>query len=551
MAVKDKMNKDENQSLVNNEEEQLPGMKIPLQVRNQTIDLEELKLEKLKYPNIEATYLLKTDNGYELHTDNPEKLSRIITANKFEHDVKELLLDENELKTKIIRNKSDIIALKVAEKRKLEDLINNASKRQKTNEESKMNRKTRGYQVESTIKTRSKVNTRAARYKDDQHKEYKLKDDLEDGEQNLFGKYDDKEKEEEEEKDSDKGTITSSMKDEEEEEEYNSNDEDNKIVERNRKMIVIDPAVNDVMKLFELNMEDENSALKEFNDTFNAIKHSGLNLDKVRANLYLNVRTHYNLKDIPNIIMKMIGAYVNVGSNIGRLQKNVSDSITASKLSAIMRKCRITSESNNLLTLPKIALAFMPIVLRIRNVKRNDLQSQSDLIHVVYQDLSFAGCPIADKSGFRGYYEDMGLKLNAKRPKEKAVLSLCKKMRVDGKGEEEIKDACFAMLLAKKEKELEKRKSSKKKKDYEEDDEIEIEAFKTPYEWIEISKRGYEDDDFIHEFMKLAMLNVTSGRDTSIHTCLNEVKRIIVKCIITYLKDKSDPLSDLKDQYKI
>lgn len=103
-------------------------------------------------------------------------------------------------------------------------------------------------------------------------------------------------------------------------------------------------------------------------------------------------------------LMLILVCYCTIGNNVSKLVTKRVDVDIGRKVMQRIEQHRIVKKAQDQksLTLPRIAIAFMPELFIIRSYICEKLQSQtSSSIDVKYQDLSFSGCP--DINQLTGY----------------------------------------------------------------------------------------------------------------------------------------------------
>ena len=104
-------------------------------------------------------------------------------------------------------------------------------------------------------------------------------------------------------------------------------------------------------------------------------------------------------------------SYCHIGNNSSKLSKKRVDLSWAKKVLDRIDTLNIVKkgETKTSLTLPRIAISFMPELLAIRAHLAVNLQKQTTSgIDLMYQDLSFSGCTLINKiSGYEAFNKEM------------------------------------------------------------------------------------------------------------------------------------------------
>jgi len=210
-----------------------------------------------------------------------------------------------------------------------------------------------------------------------------------------------------------------------------------------------------------------------------AVAYDGFNLKKMRHNFFEKNSTLSSVSEDLGGMIALINcftAYAAIGNNIGKLKFKRTDTTVSQALMSTISgyKVEMRANSKDSLTLPRIAIAFMPQYFLFRKFILKDPQDQtSSVIKVVYKDQAFAGCQaISSLDGYKEYYEEfskMISKDNIKGPEKK-------KQKMDA---EEVKE-----------------QNAK---------------------WMGIATAGYNSDSGVHDLMRTAMNSVDNKTDAYKH----------------------------------
>jgi hypothetical protein len=153
-------------------------------------------------------------------------------------------------------------------------------------------------------------------------------------------------------------------------------------------------------------ISDEDKFLEMITLISDATVYEGFSPTKVRSNF---IGSHPDVKNYTQNLSMIFIAYARIGNNIGKLNQKRVDPVKATELMRAvealgMKKKAIKSDT---LTLPRMAIAFMPEYLVFRKNLMKDLQIQADTtLNVVYQDVAFAGCDqISSMVGYTEFYD--------------------------------------------------------------------------------------------------------------------------------------------------
>lgn len=144
-----------------------------------------------------------------------------------------------------------------------------------------------------------------------------------------------------------------------------------------------------------------------------ATEYEGFSAEKIRLKMINNAKTSF-------VLYKTLGiafvAYARVGNNVGKLAKKRTDIKMSLELVNSISEMGVVmkADKSDSLTLPRLAIAFMPEYLAFRKSGLIRLESQTGVtLDVEYQDLCFAGCDsINNKKGYPDYYDDFSRKIS-------------------------------------------------------------------------------------------------------------------------------------------
>jgi hypothetical protein len=109
-------------------------------------------------------------------------------------------------------------------------------------------------------------------------------------------------------------------------------------------------------------------------------------------------------------LMFCFSAYAYIGNNIAKLQHKRVDVDISKRLMQAVETMGVAKQgqNNDTLTLPRLAIAFMPEYLIYRKVIARDLQDQTEsTLAVVYKDIVFYGCKeIRDLAGYADFHKE-------------------------------------------------------------------------------------------------------------------------------------------------
>lgn len=143
--------------------------------------------------------------------------------------------------------------------------------------------------------------------------------------------------------------------------------------------------------------------LEEIKETEAACVYDGFNTEKIRKKFISNFN---DAETYAKSLIDCFIGYAHTAKNYDKLHKKRAGSEQAVRLyrKIAAMNVKINGElTNDSLTLPRIAIAFMPEYLLWRRVLAKKLTSHTDKISVDYQDIAFSGCEII--SSLTGYAE--------------------------------------------------------------------------------------------------------------------------------------------------
>jgi hypothetical protein len=186
-----------------------------------------------------------------------------------------------------------------------------------------------------------------------------------------------------------------------------------------------------------------------------AVKYLGFH-PKTTRRVFLQKRADpaENAKDL----LLIFTSYAHIGNNIAKLNRRRVDVDISSQVRDAVEDLNIVKveRTKEALTLPRLAIAFMPEYLLYRKFVTTDLQDQTDsTINVSYKDIAFAGCDlIRSMTGYEEFHKEFSSYIHNK-----------------GKGVE-ITDAAFLKSWSK---------------------------------WLKVAINGYRSDKEIHTAMSSAV----------------------------------------------
>lgn len=150
-----------------------------------------------------------------------------------------------------------------------------------------------------------------------------------------------------------------------------------------------------------------------------AIVYDGYKPSRIRSKF---IKKHDDKNVVAKDLIMCFSAYAHIGNNITKLQKRRVDVNTGAKLQAAVETMGVkkADRSRYGLTLPRIAIAFMPEYLMFRRFWAKDLQSQTaSSINVAYKDVAFAGCAaIRAMAGYPEYHEEFATYIFSGKPND-------------------------------------------------------------------------------------------------------------------------------------
>lgn len=145
----------------------------------------------------------------------------------------------------------------------------------------------------------------------------------------------------------------------------------------------------------------------DFYGMIDGLTYNGLDLNKIRKKIYSKDIT---VEESCDDVVCMLMAYMMIGNNTAKLtdkitSKSIGESIKLKLRSYDVRQRPSSSET---LTLPRIAIAFLPAYFLLRSFAESKLQKQtSSTIDVRFMDVAFCGVPeIWNKEGYSLFYSE-------------------------------------------------------------------------------------------------------------------------------------------------
>jgi len=138
------------------------------------------------------------------------------------------------------------------------------------------------------------------------------------------------------------------------------------------------------------------------------VKYEGFNSKLCRGAF---METGEDVEDIVKNMFLCFEAFAHIGNKITKLNVRRVDVIQAKKLMTFVENLGVKKSDRTAtgLTLPRIAIAFMPEYLLFRKFVTKGLQNQTDsAIDVIYKDTTFYGCETIRKiAGYEDFHKQM------------------------------------------------------------------------------------------------------------------------------------------------
>lgn len=148
------------------------------------------------------------------------------------------------------------------------------------------------------------------------------------------------------------------------------------------------------------------SVLRSVLDTvLESTKYNGLDLSAIRKNL---AKLSTNINERNARIATYLVIYSRCGTNSNKLRDKISNLSEGAKYIRIMSddQVRMKAERSDTLTLPRIAIAMLPVYLMVRKLRRDAFIKQVNVdLDVVYHDIVFCGVErIREMPGYMQFY---------------------------------------------------------------------------------------------------------------------------------------------------
>lgn len=152
-----------------------------------------------------------------------------------------------------------------------------------------------------------------------------------------------------------------------------------------------------------------------------ATKYSGFSAKKVRMN-FINSCPSAN-EYARDLILLLMG-FVRIANNVGKIQKKRENSKQAKKIQDLYsdKKFKTKAMTAEELTLPRLAIAFMPELLMVRTFLITDIQNQFETgLETRFADLQLAGsADIYSRPGYADFYKQMSAAIHKVAGKQNA-----------------------------------------------------------------------------------------------------------------------------------
>lgn len=183
------------------------------------------------------------------------------------------------------------------------------------------------------------------------------------------------------------------------------------------------------------NPETTNEIVKSIIILDHATKYVGFSAKKIRQT-FLDSCTSPN-SYTRDLVLLLMG-FVRISNNIGKIQKKRENIVQAKKIQELYsdKKIKMRASAADEITLPRLAIAFMPELLMVRTHLVSDLQNQFETgLEVRFADIQFAGSPdIYGRAGYAEFHRQMSAAIH-RVGGNKATRSEADKFGVDPKDE--------------------------------------------------------------------------------------------------------------------
>jgi len=165
------------------------------------------------------------------------------------------------------------------------------------------------------------------------------------------------------------------------------------------------------LDLKNLTLDSDDDILK----VVDGLTYNGLDLNKIRKKVLIKSDSSVSLHDD---VISMLLTYMMIGNNVRKLGEKITDKSVGEAVKVKLRAYEVKQRpvDSESVTLPRIAIAFMPAYYLLRYLSETKLQRQtSSKIEIRFMDIVFCGVPeIFDKEGYKTYYSEFS-KLIEKR----------------------------------------------------------------------------------------------------------------------------------------
>jgi hypothetical protein len=157
------------------------------------------------------------------------------------------------------------------------------------------------------------------------------------------------------------------------------------------------------LDLKNLTLDTDDDILK----VVDGLTYNGLDLNKIRKKILKKSESAVSLHDD---VISMLLTYMMIGNNVRKLGEKITNKVIGDAVKIKLRAYEVKQKpvDSESITLPRIAIAFMPAYYLLRYLSESKLQKQtSSKIDVRFMDIVFCGVPeIFDKEGYKTYYSE-------------------------------------------------------------------------------------------------------------------------------------------------
>jgi hypothetical protein len=168
---------------------------------------------------------------------------------------------------------------------------------------------------------------------------------------------------------------------------------------------------------------DSDLTEKNLDEIFDALTYNGFSIDDVRKNVIVESDGSFRtIEEVRNFIIVSLISLAKAGNNLSKLTSKVKDKQVGLEVKKKIKEfgIKVKAKDPGTITLPRMAIAFLPTYILIRKKFKEHLQRQTaSTLNIVYCDISLCGVEeIWNKTGYQDFYHSFSKLIGKKKKKD-------------------------------------------------------------------------------------------------------------------------------------